>query len=71
MNISGYGVSADNRHFRLEALARQLCWSGHLEHDGIAYEVGRGEVWLLPAALGICKFRPTAPVNLFEIAIPK
>jgi mannose-6-phosphate isomerase len=77
----------DNEHFRLWRLRGQSSFSlgsagtpavlvcvegaGHLEHDGIAYEVGRGEVWLLPAALGICKFRPTARVDLFEIAIPK
>jgi len=45
--------------------------SGHLEDAADTYEVGRGEVWLLPAVAGVCTFRPIAPVTLFEIAIPK
>lgn len=44
---------------------------GHLEYDGEAYAVGRGEVWLLPAVIGVCVVRPTEPITLFEIAIPK
>jgi mannose-6-phosphate isomerase len=45
--------------------------AGHLEHDGETYAVAKGEVWLLPAVVGVCTFRPTEPITLFEIAIPK
>ena len=45
--------------------------AGHLENAAKKYEVGRGEVWLLPAVVGVCTFRPIDPVTLLEIAIPK
>jgi mannose-6-phosphate isomerase len=45
--------------------------AGHLEHDGETCPVAKGEVWLLPAVVGVCTFRPTEPITLFEIAIPK
>ncbi|MFZ0690461.1 MAG: type I phosphomannose isomerase catalytic subunit [Acidobacteriaceae bacterium] len=41
---------------------------GQIEHDDAAYAVGKGEVWLLPAAVGICRFRPSDAVELLEIA---
>jgi len=44
---------------------------GHLECAAETYAVAKGEVWLLPAAIGICSFQPTGPAILFEIAIPK
>jgi mannose-6-phosphate isomerase len=43
---------------------------GELEHCGISYPVGRGDVFLLPAVIGQCVFRPGSAVNLLEIAIP-
>jgi mannose-6-phosphate isomerase len=76
-----------NKHFLLWRLRGQssfsvgganaprvvVCVEGtaNLEHDGETYTVGKGEVWLLPAVLGVCTFRPINPVTLFEIAIPK
>jgi mannose-6-phosphate isomerase len=45
--------------------------AGQLEHDGETYAVAKGEVWLLPAVVGVCTFRPTEPITLFEISIPK
>jgi mannose-6-phosphate isomerase len=45
--------------------------AGHLQHDGKAYAVAKGEVWLLPAFIGVCVVRPIGPMTLFEIAIPK
>jgi mannose-6-phosphate isomerase len=44
--------------------------NGELEHEGIMYEVGRGDVLLLPAIAGVCDFHPDVSVNLLEIAIP-
>jgi mannose-6-phosphate isomerase len=45
--------------------------TGHLEHDEETYAVTKGEVWLLPAVIGVCVVRPIEPITLFEIAIPK
>ena len=44
--------------------------SGQLEHSDASYSVDKGEVWLLPAAIGTCSFRPHGAVSLLEIAIP-
>ena len=43
---------------------------GQIEHNGATYAVGRGEVWLLPAVVGVCAFQPQGRVNLLEIALP-
>jgi mannose-6-phosphate isomerase len=45
--------------------------SGQVEHGGAAYAVGKGDVLLLPAVVGVCAFRPSSEVNLLEIAIPE
>ena len=45
--------------------------AGQVEHDGVAYSVGKGDVWLLPAVVGACAFRPDRPVSLLEIALPE
>jgi mannose-6-phosphate isomerase len=44
---------------------------GHLENGGATYEAGKGDVFLLPAALGECTFQPRGPVNVLEIEIPE
>jgi mannose-6-phosphate isomerase len=43
---------------------------GQVEHGGATYAVARGDVFLLPAMIGKCVFRPRGAVNLLEIAIP-
>ncbi len=43
---------------------------GQIEHGGATYAVGKGDVFLLPAVIGTCVFRPRGAVNLLEIAIP-
>ena len=43
---------------------------GQVEHGGATYAVGKGDVIVLPAAIGTCVFRPRGAVNLLEIAIP-
>jgi mannose-6-phosphate isomerase len=45
--------------------------SGSVEYAGETYDVRAGDVVLLPAVVGRCTFRPTAPVNLLEIALPR
>jgi mannose-6-phosphate isomerase len=45
--------------------------SGQLDYNGTAYAVGKGDVWLLPAMVGACAFRPESEVTLLEIALPE
>jgi mannose-6-phosphate isomerase len=40
---------------------------GSVEHGGVDFNMGRGAVLLLPAALGVCRFRPDGPATLLEI----
>jgi mannose-6-phosphate isomerase len=44
--------------------------AGLVEHGGAIYAVGKGDVFLLPAVIGKCVFRPCGAVNLLEISIP-
>jgi mannose-6-phosphate isomerase len=43
---------------------------GQIEHGGGTYSVQRGEVWLLPAVIESCVFRPANTVRLLEIEVP-
>jgi mannose-6-phosphate isomerase len=43
---------------------------GELQHSGASYAVRKGDVFLLPAAIGVGTFRPRTEVNLLEIALP-
>jgi mannose-6-phosphate isomerase len=45
--------------------------SGWFEGGGSAYGIGKGEVWLLPAVVGVCAFHPNNAVTLLEIALPE
>jgi mannose-6-phosphate isomerase len=45
--------------------------TGLVEHSGETYAVGKGDVLLLPAAVGVCAFRPSGPVTLLEAAVPQ
>jgi mannose-6-phosphate isomerase len=45
--------------------------TGRLEHGGESYAAGKGDVLLLPAAVGACIFRPSGPVTLLEAALPQ
>ncbi len=45
--------------------------NGQVEHGGATYEVGKGDVFLLPAVLGPCTFQPQGAVNVLEIEIPE
>jgi len=45
--------------------------AGQIEHGGATYEIGKGNVFLLPALLGECTFQPRGPVNVLEIEIPE
>lgn len=45
--------------------------AGRVEYAGETHNVGKGDVLLLPAAVGACVFQPHSAVNLLEIAIPE
>ena len=45
--------------------------AGQLDHNGESFSVTRGEVFLLPATVGACAFRPSSSVILLEIALPE
>ena len=45
--------------------------AGRIVHGGVDCAVGKGEVWLLPAAIGACSFQPCGAVTLLEIALPE
>ena len=45
--------------------------SGRLEGGGSAYDIDKGEVWLLPAVVGVCEFHPNSTAVLLEIALPE
>ncbi|MBW4052558.1 MAG: mannose-6-phosphate isomerase [Proteobacteria bacterium] len=47
-----------------------LAGEGQVEHAGSLYPFGRGEVLLLPAALGACSCRPSGSVSLLEVSVP-
>jgi mannose-6-phosphate isomerase len=44
--------------------------AGQVEHSGATYDFGKGDVWLLPAVVGACVFRPGSAANVLEIALP-
>ena len=76
MNISRCGGTRDNRRSRSARPARRGCLvsiagEGELEHDGTNYPVGRGDVFLLPAEVGACSYRPRTTVTLLEVALPE
>jgi len=43
---------------------------GQIVHGGVTHSIGKGDVFLLPAELGVCAFQPRGGVTLLEIAIP-
>jgi mannose-6-phosphate isomerase len=45
--------------------------AGEVEHGGATYPVAKGDVYLLPAAIGECTFQPRGAVTVLEIAIPE
>lgn len=45
--------------------------SGNVEHDQRDFAIDKGAVMLLPAATGVCRFRPEGDATLFEIVVPK
>ena len=42
---------------------------GQINYNNANYNVGKGDVWLLPAIVGTCAFRPLNEVSLLEVAL--
>ena len=73
---SGCLVCVANRRLRWEPRVCRACWyasmaRGNSVMRGATYEIGKGDVLLLPAVLGACTFQPRGPVNVLEIEIPE
>jgi mannose-6-phosphate isomerase len=45
--------------------------AGEVEHAGATYSIAKGDVYLLPAAIGECTFQLRGAVTVLEIAIPE
>lgn len=76
----------DNAHFRLWRLEGEIPFNvgadgearilvcidgaGHVEYNGQDYGMTRGAVILLPASIGVCRFRPNGMATVLEIAMP-
>ncbi len=48
-----------------------IAGSGRVECGEVTYAAKEGDVFLLPAALGVCAFQPRGAVNVLEIEIPE
>jgi len=57
-------------HHALPRVLVCLAGSGQLLHAGETYPVGKGEVLLLPAAVGECSCEPHGVLHMLEIAPP-
>jgi mannose-6-phosphate isomerase len=77
----------NNRHFRLWRLQGAVPFevgaageprilvcvdgAGSVEYHSADHPMARGAVTLLPAAVGVCRFRPEGVVTVLEIAMPE
>ena len=48
-----------------------IAGNGNLESSGNNYDVGKGDVYLMPAVTGECLFNPRGAVTLLEISLPE
>lgn len=44
---------------------------GQIEHNDTIYTIGKGDIFLLPAMVGVCTFKPQSAVTLLEIELPE
>lgn len=58
-------------HLALPRVLVCLEGSGQLRHAGEVYPVRKGDVLLLPAAVGECSCEPREPLHMLEIALPE
>ena len=48
-----------------------LTGDGQVEHNGANYAIGKGDVLLLPAVVGVCLCQPHGAISLLEISLPE
>ena len=48
-----------------------IAGKGQLDFRGVSYDVVKGDVFLLPAVVGACLFRPSGAVSLLEVSLPE
>jgi mannose-6-phosphate isomerase len=48
-----------------------LAGKGRIEHGGVSYGFGKGDVVLLPAVAGVCNCQPRGTVSVLEISLPE
>ncbi len=48
-----------------------LAGGGNVEHDGSDYAIGKGDVMLIPAAVGACLCLPCGALTLLEVSLPE
>ena len=48
-----------------------IAGDGELEHGSNRYRVRHGDVFLLPAEVGVCSYHPRTAVTLLEVALPE
>jgi mannose-6-phosphate isomerase len=44
---------------------------GKIEYNNTDYPIGKGDIFFLPAVVGVCTFRPQSAVTLLEIELPE
>lgn len=45
--------------------------NGKIEYNNKDYTIGKGDIFLFPAVVGVCTFKPQSAVTLLEIALPE
>jgi len=45
--------------------------TGTIEHGGVSFPVGKGDVFVLASVIGVCGFRPDDAVTVLELALPE
>jgi mannose-6-phosphate isomerase len=73
-----FGIWRVNEEFAFVAGAAGTCrvlvcveGRADLEHDGVNYPFGKGDVLLLPAVVGACPCKPNGNVTVLEISLPE
>jgi len=44
---------------------------GKIEYNSTDYAIGKGDIFFLPAVVGVCSFKPESAVTLLEIELPE